>query len=827
MQRLPAYHLARELRCVLAHHTRLIITAPPGAGKSTVLPLLLLDTIPGKILMLEPRRIAARQVAERMSWLLGEPVGQTVGYRIRFESRVSQATRIEVLTEGILTRMLLDDPSLDGVGAILFDEFHERSLASDEALALTRQVQALLREGLRIVLMSATIDATSLAAQLEAPVLESEGKMFPVEILRTSREADAFNVAELVARTVREAHATREGDILAFLPGEAEIRRCEELLGTSLGATHLCPLYGMLSNAAQKEAIAPSAPGERKVVLATPIAETSLTIEGVRVVVDSGLCKRMVVDPRSGLSHLETVRISLDMATQRSGRAGRVAPGVCYRLWSAATEARMPGVRTPEILDTDLSSLVLDVAAWGEKDPLSLPWITPPPAVRVHHSRQLLEALGALDPAGGITPHGKRLAVLPCHPRIAQMLLGPETQAPGTSPDASLAADIAALLEEKDPLSETTEAGLDLRLQALRRARKSGNPGRWVRIDHMARQYASLARARTDDGPFDPYQMGALLASAWPERVGKAFPEGGPGVFLLSGGEKVAVDAADPLSASGWLAVASMNTKAGGVGRVFLAAPVALEDLLPLARTRDVVSWDSREGAALARRETRLGVLLLESKPLSEGVREAQVQAICEAAPKDGLSMFDFSDSVQNLQRRVASLAAWHPELTLPDLSTEAVLASAKEWLPAFIGKASTREQLRKIDMSAVLWSLLTYDEQQAVERLAPTHITVPTGSQIRLEYRQGADAPVLRVRLQECFGLLDTPTVDGGRLPVLMELLSPGYKPVQLTRDLRSFWQGTYFDVRKELRRRYPKHAWPDDPLEADPVRGVKRSPR
>ena len=829
MERLPAYQLAGPMRRALERAPRLIVTAPPGAGKSTVLPLLLLDTIPGKILMLEPRRIAARQVAERMAWLLGEPVGQTVGYRIRFESKVSQATRIEVLTEGILTRMLIDDPSLDGVGALLFDEFHERSLASDEALALSRQAQALLREDLRIVLMSATIDTSSLAAALDAPVLESEGKMFPVEILRTAREADPSNVAELVAHAVREAHATREGDILAFLPGEAEIRRCAELLGSALGATHLCPLYGLLSNAEQKAAIAPSAPGERKVVLATPIAETSLTIEGVRVVVDGGLCKRLVVDPRSGLSHLETVRISLDMATQRSGRAGRVAPGVCYRLWSAATEARMPLIRTPEILEADLTSLVLDAAAWGEKDLLQLPWLTPPPAVRVHHARQLLEALGALDADGRITPHGKRLAALPCHPRIAQMLLQPQLsgEGRGTTPNSCLAADIAAILEEKDPLAESAEAGLDLRLQALRRARKSGNLGRWARIDRIARQYASLARAGLDDGPFDPYQAGALLASAWPERVGKAFPEGGPGVFLLSGGEKVAVEAADPLAAAEWLAVASMNTKAGGVGRVFLAAPVALEDLLPLARTRDVVSWDSREGAAVARRETRLGVLLLESKPLSEGIRQAQVQAICEAAPKDGLSMFDFSDPVQNLQRRVASVAAWHPELTLPDLSTEAVLASAREWLPAFIGKASTREQLRKIDLTAVLWSLLSYEQQQAVDRLAPTHITVPTGSRIRLEYRQGADAPVLRVRLQECFGLLDTPTVDGGRLPVLMELLSPGYKPVQLTRDLRSFWQGTYFEVRKELRRRYPKHAWPEDPLEADPVRGVRRNPR
>ena len=818
MERLPAYGLAGALCAALRDHARLLITAPPGAGKSTVLPLLLLDQIPGKILMLEPRRLAARQIAERMAWLLGEPVGKTVGYRIRFESKVSGETRIEVLTEGILTRMLLADPTLDGVGAVLFDEFHERSLASDEALALTRQAQALLRDDLRILLMSATIDTRSLSACLDAPVLESEGKMFPVEIIHTPQEADPANVAEQVAHTIRQAHAAHAGDILAFLPGEAEIRRCAELLEGALGQTRLCPLFGLLSNQEQKAAIAPSAPGERKVVLATPIAETSLTIEGVRIVVDGGFCKKLVVDPRSGLSRLETVRISLDMATQRSGRAGRVAPGVCYRLWSIATEARMPLVRTAEILEADLASLLLDAAAWGEQDILQLPWVTPPPVLRVHRARAVLESLGALDGQGKITAEGRRLATLPCHPRLAQMLLTPHSGA--------LAADIAALLEEKELMPEVTDAGLDLRLQALRRARESGRLGRWARVDRVAGQYARLVHASLDSGIADPYACGALLASAWPERVGKAYPEGGPGVFLLSGGEKVAVDASDPLSAADWVAVASMNAKAGGVGRIYLACPVTKEDLLPLALTRDVVCWDSREGAVLARRETRLGVLLLESKPLSsEGIREAQIQAICEAAPKEGLSMFDFSDAVQNLQQRVAAVSAWHPELGLPDLSTEAVLASAGQWLPAFIGKAVSREQLRKIELCDVLWSLLPYAAQQAVDRLAPTHITVPTGNRIRLEYRQGAAAPVLRVRLQECFGLVDTPTVDGGRLPVLMELLSPGFKPVQLTRDLRSFWSGTYFEVRKELRRRYPKHAWPEDPLSAMPIRGAVKT--
>lgn len=819
MTALPAFAIAGEVNHALKKHTRLIVTAPPGAGKSTVLPLTLLEALPGRILMLEPRRVAARQIAERMAWLLGEKPGETVGYRIRFESKVSARTRIEVLTEGILTRMLIDDPALEGVGAVIFDEFHERSLASDEALALTRQTQAFLREDLRILLMSATIDTAMLSQALDAPVLKSEGKMYPVEIVRSAKEAVLENVAELVAQSVRLAHAAHEGDILAFLPGEAEIRRCSDLLGSALGNTRVYPLYGLLSNAEQKSAIAPSAPGERKVVLATPIAETSLTIEGVRVVVDSGLYKKLVVDPRSGLSHLETLRISADMATQRTGRAGRVAPGVCYRLWSAGTEARMAAVRVPEILEADLASVVLDAAAWGENRLLALPWLTPPPAYHVQTAVELLQSLGALTPAGAITPHGKALSRLPCHPRIAQMLLRADTPE-----NKALAADIAALLEEKDPLAQQEEAGLELRLEALRRARASGNPGRWGRMVRMARQYAELVRVREDASSVNPYEAGRLLACAYPERVGRAWKEG-VGRFQLAGGELVAVGEKDPLCAAEWIVAASMSARQGGVGRVFLGSIVAPEDLR--TTRRQTVYWDSKAGAALARSETRIGAILLEARPWSDCPREKLVQAICEAAPKDGRSMFDFSDQVGNLQRRIATVAAWHPELNLPEVDTETLLSHAAEWGPLFIGKASTAEQLKKIDMQEVVWSRLTYGQRQAVERLAPSHVQVPTGSLIRLDYRLGADAPVLKVRLQECFGLLDTPRVDDGKRPILMELLSPGYKPVQLTSDLRSFWEGTYFEVRKELRRRYPKHAWPDDPLAADPVRGYKRPSR
>lgn len=814
MASLPAAGIAEKVNRALADKGSVIVTAPPGAGKSTLLPLTIADAFPqGKVVLLEPRRVAARQVASRMAWLLGEQVGETVGYRIRFESRVCAKTRVEVVTEGILTRMLLDDPTLEGIGTLIFDEFHERSLTTDEALALTRQCRALLREDLRMVIMSATIDTTSLASALRIPVIESAGKMFPVETLYIKEEADAFNCASLVAKTVLQAHRSHEGDILAFLPGEGEIRRAEELLAGHLGKTAVYPLYGLLSNDEQARAIAPSGPGERKVVLATPIAETSLTIEGVRVVVDSGLYRKLVFDPRSGLSHLETVRISLDMATQRTGRAGRVAPGTCYRLWNAGTEARMEKIRTPEIVEADLGPMVLDSAVWGEKEVESLPWLTPPPRPSLLHAKELLRSLGAIDEDGSITARGKALSKFPCHPRIAAMLLWAKT-----SQEKALAADLAALLEEKDPLAGESDVSIGMRVDALRRGRVS-RP--WSRIARTARQYADLVKVPVDDTPVNPYDAGRLLAQAYPERIGKAWKEG-VGTFQLSGGELVAVEAADPLAGAEWVVAASMRPSAGGIGKIFLASVVAEEDLAPFTRERDVVFWDAKGGAVVARRERRLGAILLSSKPLSTHVKEQMQEAICDAIVKNGASMLSFDDEVGNLQRRIAFTGLRHPELELPAVDTASLCAAAREWGPLFVGRATTLAELKKMDLCAVIWSRLSYSQQQAVDRLAPTHITVPTGSHIRLEYRQGAEAPVLRVRLQECFGLVDTPTVDGA--PVLMELLSPGYKPVQLTTDLRSFWGGTYFEVRKELRRRYPKHAWPEDPLEAAPVRGIKK---
>jgi len=817
--RLPAAEIAGTVDALLAEHASLVVTAPPGAGKSTLLPITILSALrQGRVLMLEPRRLAARQIAERMAWLLGEPAGRTAGYRIRFESKVSSATRIEVLTEGILTRMLVDDPTLDGVSAVIFDEFHERSLNSDLALALCRETQRQLRPDLRIIIMSATIDTEAVCRELDAPLVEGKGRMFPVKIITEEPEATEANAAEAVVRAVRQAHREQEGDILAFLPGEADIRRCAEMLGDSLDGTEVHPLYGMLPPEAQRRAIAP---GERrKIVLATPIAETSLTIENVRIVVDSGLCRKPVFDPQNGLSRLETVRISRDMARQRTGRAGRVAPGVCYRLWGPGTEARMEENRRPEILEADLSQMMLAIASWGGCGAEELPWLTVPPGASLRQARSLLLALGAIDAAGSITASGRRMAALPCHPRIAHMLVKAQTPE-----EKALASDIAALLEEKDPMAqEGVGADLGARISALRRTRRERREGRaWGRIVRVAEQYRALCRCPEDNTDPDPFAIGAMVAAAYPERIAKAHQDG-CGRFLLACGDPAFLDRDDAMSAYEWLAVASLNAREGADGRIFLAAPLDPGDLGDMRAERDNVAWDSRRGAVVAQRETRIGGLVIAARPLSDIPRDEITRIICEAAAKEGRSMLDFSDAVGNLQRRVAAVAAWHPELDLPDLSTDAVLQRASDWLPPFIGKATTSQELNKIDLAQALWTLLDYKQQEAVDRFAPTHITVPTGSRIRVEYRQGAELPVLRVRLQECFGLTDTPRVDEGRKPVLMELLSPGFKPVQLTQDLRSFWENTYFEVRKELRRRYPKHSWPDNPLDAAPVRGTGR---
>lgn len=836
---LPVWSIADAVSRTLREHQAVVVTAPPGAGKSTLLPLTLFFDAPvaGKILMLEPRRLAARQIAERMAELLGEPVGKTVGYRIRFETRVSKDTGIEVLTEGILTRMLESDPTLEGVGVVIFDEFHERSLHSDLALALSRQAQQILRPDLRLLVMSATIDASAICEALQAPLLESHGRMFPVEILYAKEDTDRQDMLQAAASAVRRALQEQEGDVLVFLPGQGEIMRCAEMLQESAGkAVSVFPLYGNLPPAEQRRAIMPSTKGERKVVLATPIAETSLTIEGVRIVIDSGLCRTLVFDQRTGLSHLETVTISMDMATQRMGRAGRLAPGICYRLWTKAAEHRMAEQRKAEIEYADLAPMLLDIAAFGEPDALALPWLTPPPVHGLAAARQLLLSLGAIDEKGIITPLGRQMSALPCHPRISRMIL--RASALG---DVALACDIAALLEEKDPLAQKeNDADMAERISLLRRARRHKNLALFARIAQVAEAYRSMMKTKEDNADVATEVVGRLVAYAYPERVAMQMDRAGR--YRLASGDEVRLDRSDPLSSYPWLAIAksfsnsslkgveqkASPSKGGWGGSVFLAAAVEPSDLEELATERDHVAWDAGQDCLLMQREWRIGRLLLRSKPINDAPRDLQERVLCDAVTKNGLSMLSWSDDVSALQRRVAQVAAWHPELNIPDLSTSHLLETAHEWLPFYLDDAghlrTTGTALRKIDLCGALWALIPYDLQQQIERLAPSHIVVPTGSRIRLDYRQGADAPVLSVRLQECFGMKETPCVDDGRVPVLMELLSPGYKPVQLTSDLGSFWQNTYFEVRGELRRRYPKHYWPDNPLEAEAVRGTKK---
>lgn len=773
---LPALSIADRVNNVLHTNNTLVITAPPGAGKSTLLPLTMLGAIDrgiingdssqkGKILVLEPRRLAAKQIAERMAFLLGEKVGQTIGYRVRQDKCIGQHTRIEVITEGILSRMLISDPTLEGVDVVVFDEFHERSIHSDLALALCRQSQQIVRQDLRIVIMSATIDTKKICDSLSAPLVECEGRMFPVEVQNiTSEIPNDADIALEVARVATKSHREDFGDILIFLPGEAEIRRCAEYLKEiteNYPDTTIHPLYAMLSSKEQREAIAPSRDGKRKIVIATSIAETSITIEGVRVVIDSGLCRKMVFDARCGLSHLETSRISLDMANQRSGRAGRVAPGRCYRLWTKAAELRMEECRRPEILDADLSPMLLDISAWGENNVDNLFWITPPPQPHVNQGYVLLQLLKAIDSDHKITRHGQTLWKHPYHPRIAQML------------------DNA----EKTGLQKTAICIAEI-LEAP--------PSSWPK--HLNDDYA-----------------GRLLACAYPERIAMRQRDG-IGQFKLANGSIATVDSSDPLSAEKWIVIASMN--ATGNGRVFLAASLSAQDLNDHINEFDNITWDNKQGCCIAQRERRIGTILIDSRPIQENNRELIVKAICDAAPKYGNSMFDFSDAVANLQRRISTVDCWHPELKLPNLSTEEILKKASQWLPFYIGKATSANELKKIELTTVIWSLLTYDQQQAVDRIAPSILYLPNGRRLKVEYRAGAELPIVRVKLQDCFGIAETPLLDEGRRPVLMELLSPGFKPVQLTQDLHSFWNETYFEVRKELRRRYPKHAWPEDPF-------------
>lgn len=816
---LPVAEIIPQVINHLSGEHSLIIQAPPGAGKSTLLPLALLDQpwLEGKkIIMLEPRRLATKSIAERMSSMLGENLGETIGYRIRFESAISAKTKIEVITEGILTRMMHSDNALENVGLVIFDEFHERNLHSEVALALCREIQQVLRPDLRILLMSATIDADQLSSLLGAKVIQSQGRQYPVEV-NYLNEVDEFAIGEDSARQIIPLTKKHDGDFLVFLPGQGEIKKAEEILKRALPDTVVLPLFGQLSPAEQNRAILPHPSGKRKIVLSTDIAETSLTIEGIKIVVDSGFAKSNRFDARSGLSRLVLHRISKDSADQRSGRAGRLTAGHSYRLWTKSTQAQLAEYRVPELMEADLTALVLDMKAWGKQEIRSMTWLTPPPAGTLALAEKTLEAIDAVVD-GNLTEHGKEIHQVPSHPRIAHMLIFAKRMN-----QLGLATDIAAVLEERDPLPQDSGVDLNLRIEALRRFRSRGvNMARIKKIEKVAAQYRRMFGIQPENDPVDPWQTGLLLAYAYPERIAAARP-GNNAQFQLSNGKIAQIGHRDDLAHESWLAVAHVDAREG-LGKIWMAAPLNPKDLAPMLKTREVLEWDRKKGGLIALSEIRIGAIILGTRPLQKFDKGSAKAAILEAITEDGEMLLDFSEKVEQLIYRIQSLKSWNSDQEWPFWTMESLCLNAKDWLEPYLENISKNEDLKKLDLHSILLHSLTFEQQNLLNELAPTHLNVPSGSQILIEYKSEGDTPLLSVRLQELFGLLETPKVDAGKIPVLIELLSPGYKPVQLTQDLKSFWANGYFEVKKELKRRYPKHEWPEDPISAEAVRGVKR---
>ena len=836
---LPIDEVLPALRQALRERHEAVLEAPPGAGKTTRVPLALLNEpwLAGqKIVMLEPRRLAARAAAERLASELGEKVGETVGYRIRLDSKVGPNTRIEVVTEGILTRRLQHDPALEGVGLLIFDEFHERSLDADLALALSLNGRELFRDEqpLKLLLMSATLEGERLSSVLDnAPVVRSEGRMYPVALRWGRPFVPGEFIEPRVVQTVLDAINDESGSLLVFLPGQAEIRRVNQQLAEALGSRSdilLCPLHGELDLAAQRAAIEPAASGVRKVVLATNIAETSLTIDGVRVVIDAGLARVPRFDPGSGMTRLDTQRISRASATQRAGRAGRLEPGVCYRLWSEDQHAQLAAYGSAEILQADLAGLALQLARWGVT-PHELVWLDVPPAASYAQAQQLLERLGALS-NGKLTPHGEAMAELPAHPRIAHLLL--RGQALGL---ADMACDVAALLGERDILRG---AGADVhsRLALLsgesRAARggQGGVQGGVQRAKQLARQYRGMLRGKATQpvaDPDHPRWLGALLALAYPDRVAQQRKSGGA-EYRLANGRAALFGEVDGLMKQPWLVIADLGSRQGQrEERIYLAAefdPVLLDGVLSeQVSVVDQLDWDEREGVLRAERQRKVGELVLSREPLTGLDEAARTQALVSLVRRKGLELLPWTPELRQWQARVALLRQLDIESQgqseWPDVSDAALLATLEEWLAPYLGRVTRLSHFANLDLSSIVRNVLKWPLPQRLDELAPHHITVPSGSSVRLDYSE--HPPILAVRLQELFGLSDTPRIAGGRQTVKLHLLSPARRPVQVTQDLANFWRSTYAEVKKDLKGRYPKHYWPDDPLVAQATARIK----
>jgi ATP-dependent helicase HrpB len=829
MQTLPIDPLLPELRRTLTHQCNAVLQAAPGAGKTTRVPLALLDAPwlqNRKIIMLEPRRLAARAAARYMAASLGERVGETVGYRVHLDNRVGPATRIEVVTEGILARMLQQDPTLEAAGLVIFDEFHERSLAGDLGLALCLDSQSVLREDLRLLLMSATLDGDALAQLLGgAPLLSSTGRSFPVTQLyrpvraHFARERRAF--CHEVARQVLAALRDEEGSILVFLPGVGEIRQLQTLLQAAPldESVLLAPLYGQLSAWSQDAAIQPAAAGRRKVVLATAIAETSLTIEGIRVVIDAGLTRLLRFDPNTGLSRLVTVPVSQASAEQRCGRAGRLQAGACYRLWSQ--QQRLLARSTPEILQADLTQLVLELAQWGVRDVAQLRWLDEPPAAHLAQATVLLQQLGALDAAARITSHGGDMLQFGTHPRLAHMMLKGQSLGVG-----ALACELAALLGERDPLAagDGRDADITLRVELLRKIRKAAaSDGLLQQIRNTAAQWQRQLRCEPHPPDHSDLSMaGVLLAFAYPDRVARR-RAGSDNRFLMSNGRGALFIDAEPLAAEDMIVAAHLD--GAREARIHLAARVQNEQLrqthATLLTTVTHVDWDEREGCVQARRQVRLGEVVLDDEPWKEADPQDVAQALLTGIRRLGVAALPWDAVSRELQARLCFMRGLEPE-SWPDVSDSALLDTLASWLLPYLTGLSRLTQLKRLDMHAILLAQLDWPAQRRLDEQAPTHLRVPSGSRVRLDYSQAT--PVLAVRLQEMFGLTETPRVAAGRVPVLLHLLSPARRPVQITQDLAAFWQGSYHDVRKELKGRYPKHHWPEDPLSAQATTRTRR---
>lgn len=818
----PVLEVLSDLQIALSNNSIVILQAPPGAGKSTILPLELMSEPwlgKQKMLMLEPRRLAAKSVAQRMASLRQESIGDSVGYRVRFDTRVSDKTILEVVTEGILTRMIQSDNSLEGVGLVIFDEFHERSLQADLALALCLQVQQVLRPDLRILIMSATLDAEALRKSLgEIPVITSEGKHYPI-VTHHLNYKDEEPLHQKIASAVRKAIREEEGDVLVFLPGAGEIQRAAETLEQLSLGVRIHTLFADLSYKQQEEALLPDASGQRKVVLSTSIAETSLTIEGVKVVIDSGYARVPRFDLRSGLTRLETIRVTKDAADQRRGRAGRLGPGVCYRLWPENL-ALVPQ-RKPEILEADLAPLLLELFNWGVKNANELTWITTPPTGAWNQAVELLEQLGAIE-KNVITEQGRAMLKLPTHPRIAHMLSS------ASQKYTSLACDVAALIEERDPLPKEVGADLALRLEALHKFRKGeryfADRNLLTRIEKMAAQWRKLLTVEADNTESNIHHAGELLMAAYPERIAQQEAKHSER-YKLANGRVVKLPPHDTLVREPWLCVAQADAGQKD-GKIFSAAAIEKESLMQVAKQANTAYWDEEREMVAAATEWRVGTLAIERKAASKPPSQETLQILVHVIREKGLKFIGWEEKHNEWQARVLSVRLWRPNEGWPDVSEEGLVQTLEEWLAPYLDNLYKRSDLLKLDLHTILQSSLPWELAQRIDAIAPRQLPVPSGSMINLQYFPDGRAPVMEVRLQEMFGLLETPTVNEGRNKIMLHLLSPGYKPVQVTQDLKSFWQGTYHEVRKELRMRYPKHHWPEDPWTAEAVRGVRRKP-